>query len=414
MDERGVVTCFLRNDGQVLLFRRSDDVGSYPGRWGTVSGHLAPERDAPDDDPETAAKREVREETGLEDAVTLVRSGDPFVVEDEDRGTRWRVHPLLFDCARRDVDPNWETAAFEWVHPTEIRRRETVPDLWTSYDRVRPTVETVATDREHGSAWLSIRALEVLRDEAALASEYEGVAAIARELRSARPSMTVVKNRVNRVMASVDDRSTAAVEFTARAVIESAVRTDREAASVAAERLEGQRICTFSRSGTALDALDRADPEAVLVGESHPGDEGVAVAETLADDHDVTLTSDAALSSLLDEWDADAVLVGADTILPNGSVVNKIGTRGLALAADRESVPLCVVAAADKVSPDSDVDIEPSPETLYDGTASLTVENPLFDVTPADLIDKICTDEGVLDSEAVTAIAERHRSNREW
>ncbi|MCU4718240.1 NUDIX domain-containing protein [Halapricum hydrolyticum] len=91
MDEHEVVTCVLRNEGAVLLVRRSDDAGSYPGRWGAITGYLAPERGAPPDSPETAARREIREETGLQD-VALVRQGDPFAVEDADRGTRWRVH----------------------------------------------------------------------------------------------------------------------------------------------------------------------------------------------------------------------------------------------------------------------------------------------------------------------------------
>jgi len=414
MDETGVVTCFLRNDGQVLLFRRSESVGSYPGKWGTVTGHLTPERGAPPDESETAARREIREETGLADAVTLVREAEPFVVEDADRGTHWRVHPLLFECSHREIEPNWETDDWEWVHPTAIRERETVPDLWGSYDRVRPTVETIATDHEHGSAWLSIRALEVLRDEAALASTYEDAAAIARELKSARPSMTVVKNRVDRAMSSASEQSAAAVETAARKTIESAVRADREAAAVAAERLEGQRICTFSRSGTVLDALERADPEAVLVGESHPGSEGVGVAESLAESHDVTLSSDAGLVGLLGEWDADAVLVGADTVLSDGGVVNKVGTRGLALAAAREGVRVYVATAADKISPDEDVEIEPSPESIYEGTAPLRVANPLFDVTPPDLLDGICTEKGVLDAASVTSVAARHRSNQDW
>jgi translation initiation factor 2B subunit (eIF-2B alpha/beta/delta family) len=414
MDERSVVTCLLRNDGQILLFRRSDDVGSYPGQWGTVTGHLGPERDAPPDDPETAARREIREETDLEDAVTLVRVGEPFDVEDAERGTRWHVTPLLFDCVSREVDPNWETESWEWVYPPEIRERETVPDLWTSYDRVRPTIESIATDRDHGSAWLSVRALEVLRDEAALATEWGDVAAVARQLRAVRPSMTVIENRINRAMTSAAERSPATVETAARVGIESAVIADREAAMIAAERVAGQRVCTLSRSGTVLETLDRADPEAVLVAESRPGGEGVTVAESLATEHDVTLTSDAALASQLAEWGADTVLVGADTALPDGSVLNKVGTRGLALAAAHEDVPVYVVAAADKISPDTDVEIERSTETLYDGNAPLDVANPLFDVTPVDLVTGICTEEGILETGDVTAIADRHCANRDW
>jgi len=123
MDERAVVTCFLRNDGEILLCRRSDAVGSYQGQWGGVAGHV---RDDAGEwrDPEAAARAEIAEETGLGNAVTVVRSGEPFRVDD---GQRWLVHPFLFDCDSRAVEPNEETADWEWCHPPEILRRETVP-----------------------------------------------------------------------------------------------------------------------------------------------------------------------------------------------------------------------------------------------------------------------------------------------
>ena len=142
MDETDVVTCVLRHGGAVLLLRRSEDVGSYAGRWGAVAGHA-------EGDPDAAARAEIREEAGLDPgAVTLVRRGDPFPVTDADLGTRWVVHPYLFDCPGRAVETNWETAEHAWIAPTAILHRETVPELWTSYDRVRPGVAAVAEDRE--------------------------------------------------------------------------------------------------------------------------------------------------------------------------------------------------------------------------------------------------------------------------
>jgi 8-oxo-dGTP pyrophosphatase MutT (NUDIX family) len=60
MEETHVVTCFLRNRGDVLLLRRSEDVGSYAGQWSGVAG---PAEGNPDD----AAREEIREETALAD-----------------------------------------------------------------------------------------------------------------------------------------------------------------------------------------------------------------------------------------------------------------------------------------------------------------------------------------------------------
>lgn len=416
MDERAVVTCFLRHDGRVLLFRRSPGVSSYPGRWGTVTGYLTPERGDDTEPPEVAARREIREETGLGDSVTLVRQGDAFEVADDDQGTAWQVHPFLFDCAGRTVEPNWETAEWEWAHATEVRRHETVPDLWESYERVRPTVETIRTDTDHGAAWISLRALELLRDEAALAvgreSDGSHLRALARDLIEARPSMTVVPNRINRVMSA--GQSPSAVEDAARNAIDTAVAADEKAAAVAAERVAGQRICTLSRSGTVRAAVDRADPEAILVAVSEPGGEGVGVAEDLATEHDVTLTSDAALSSQVDEWGADAVLVGADTVLPDGSVLNKVGTRTAALAAAQEEVPCYAVASVDKVAAEPDLDIQDAHESIYEGDAPLSVANPLFDVTPADCITGVCTEKGLLGSAELAVVAARHLNRQEW
>ena len=415
MDERAVVTCFLRHEGAVLLLRRSDEVGSYRGKWGAVAGHA-------EGDPDAAAREEIREETGLNpDAdVTLVRRGESFPVEDDEAGVRWVVSPYLFDAAHRDIDPNWETTEYEWVAPTAIRHRETVPDLWTSYDRVRPTVETVATDRDHGAAYISVVALEILRDEAALAAERDEdclrLAELARDLLDARPSMSVVRNRVNRVMHAVRDSETARpVEHVAATAIERAVSADRRAAEQAGEHVSGQRVATLSRSGTVLTALDDADPGAVLVAESRPGSEGVSVAESLAEDTDVTVTTDAGFAHALDTWDADVLLVGADTVLADGRVVNKVGTRGAAIASSFEGIELLVTAAVDKLSPDGAIDLEPrAPTEVYDGGADVTVLNRTFDLTPPECVDAVVTERGLLDQSAVARAVERHREHAEW
>ncbi|WP_136716712.1 NUDIX domain-containing protein [Halorientalis salina] len=422
MADTHVVTCFLRNRGAVLLFRRSEAVGSYAGQWGAVAGHVAERDGASDRDPEQAARQEIAEEADLADAVSLVRRGQSFPVEDADRGTRWVVHPFLFDCEHRSVTTNEETAEYEWVPPTEILRRETVPDLWTSYDRVRPTVETVAADRDHGAAYLSVRALETLRDEAALAVEHgtgdwDTLAALARELLAARPSMTVVENRVNRVMAAAaDDRTPGAVEEAAHDAIADALAADDTAAEAAGERLADARVATLSRSGTVSTALARGDPESVLVAESRPGGEGVGVAERLAADGvDVTLVSDAGLAWALADGDYDAVLFGADTVLPDGSVVNKVGSRAAALAGAHEDIPVYAVAASDKISPGTEPMLESADsETVYDGDADLDVSVPLFDVTPAELLDGVVTERGLLDGEDVRAIADEHSARRDW
>jgi len=483
MEDNHVVTCFLRNRGEVLLLRRSDAVGSYAGRWGAVAGHVEPDPgderderekrgqggkrggDADGGPPDSAAvnaatHREIDEETGLLHAVTRVRAGEPFPVADADLGTRWVVHPHLFDCESRAVEPNAETTGIAWVHPTEIRRRETVPDLWRSYERVAPSVETVAGDREHGSAYLSVRALEVLRDRAGVlafgaddagtrdgggpggrddatdghgdsdpADDWREQIALARGLLAARPAMTVVGNRLNRVVdAARGERTAAAVERAAREGVERAVAADDAAAREAADIVAGDRVFTLSRSGTVRGALRQAEPSAVIVAESRPGREGIGVAESFAAECPVTLTTDAAVPWVLADRPVDAVLVGADSVLPDGSVVNKVGTRAAALAAAREGIPAYAVAARDKVHPageDGDDDggddpnrdalLEPAdPAELYDGPADLDLANPLFDVTDPDLLAGVVTEDGLRSPGEIAEIAAVNRTLAAW
>jgi translation initiation factor 2B subunit (eIF-2B alpha/beta/delta family) len=493
-DERGamsthVVTCFLRDGTDVLLTRRSGEVGTYTGRWAGVSGYVEDLAAGQPVDTFVDARREVREETGLVvDENDLARAGEPLAVHDADADRDWTVHPFLFDVGSREVAPNEELAAVEWVQPPAMLDRETVPGLWAAYERVAPTVETVRGDAEHGSASVSVRALEVLRDRAAAVAAgvagpgagdgqstagddrstadsdgedgWSAVAETARALRDARPSMAAVANRVNRALADAD-RTPAAVRDRAIEAVAAALRADEAAATNAADRLASDdvdSVATLSRSGTVLAALREARP-AVLVGESRPAREGVAVAETLAADGlDVTLTTDAALPALLggpvaapdpgrdragpktetgtgdlpapdaepadagtadgkpaDDPAVDAVLVGADAVLADGSVVNKAGTRALALAAAHEGVPTYVAAARDKVRPDEVVHGESGDAAaVYDGDEPVRVACPTFDRTPAALVDGVVTEDGVLDVATVREVAAEHRRAAGW
>jgi translation initiation factor 2B subunit (eIF-2B alpha/beta/delta family) len=401
------VTCFLRNRGEVLLCRRSDEGGSYAGQWGAVADHAG-------GDPEATAREVIQEAS---DAASFVRTGESFDSEDGD--AHRVVHPSLFDCDSRAVETNDETTDSEWVSPTEIRRRETVPDLWKAYERVAPTVGTVEGDADHGSAYLSVRALEVLRDCAGVLATTDGegwddLAALARDLREARPSMVVIENRINRAMTEAG-RTPEGVEQAAREDIERAFAVDGAAAGAAADLLTGT-VLTLSRSSTVLDALRQADVERVVVAESRPACEGVGVAEALADGDgpQVTLVTDAAVAHVLAEHPVDGVLVGADTILADGSILNKVGTRSAAIAAAHENVPMYAVAANDKIATDADARFEDgASEAVYDGDGDLDVLNPTFDRTPPELLT-VVTEDGPLDATAVGEHAEGLAALASW
>ena len=415
------VAILPRNRGEILV-RREPQEGS--------ATRLTPITAPLDSDGTQAAvaQQRLHTATGIPDAaIDVARVGDPVERSKGEDGTAAQqlIHPVLIGVETRG---RTDSSDWTWVAPLSLRSQPAVPWLWTAYDAVRPTVATVADDTTHGSTTLSVRALEVLRDEAALTSESstnedgepdgERVRAVARALLAARPAMTAVTNRVNRAMAAAEDDGdgfAAAVARTAHEGIDRAIEADGTAAANAAAVLSGDRIATLSRSGTVLAAIESAAPNAVLVAESRPGGEGVGVAEALTDDADVTLTTDAAFPAELARWDADALLVGADTVLPYGSVRNKVGTYPAAAVAAREGIPMLVVTATDKISPDADVEREPWPgDPLYQDEAAVDVANPTFDVTPAACVDALVTEQGVLDPGDVAAIAADHRARAAW
>ena len=120
-----------------------------------------------------------------------------------------------------------------------------------------------------------------------------------------------------------------------------------------------------------------------------------------------SVLADSAAGWLLASGQVDAVLVGADRIAANGDAANKIGTYPLAVLGARHGVPFYVVA------PTSSVDLAAAegsaiPIEMRSGVEVLSLHgrriaptgaeaiNPAFDVTPAELITAIVTEEGVL------------------
>jgi 8-oxo-dGTP diphosphatase len=136
MRQANVVTCFLlrRSGGgeQILLLRRSQQVGTYRGRWAGVSGYIE------EADPLTQAYTEIEEETGLTgEDVKLLQSGEPLDVVDAEAERRWIVHPFLFEVGEHvEIRADWEHVEARWIRPQEIFRYETVPQLAETLMRV--------------------------------------------------------------------------------------------------------------------------------------------------------------------------------------------------------------------------------------------------------------------------------------
>ena len=126
-----MVSCFLESDSEILILRRSEQVGSYQGRWAGVSGYIETTADE-------QALTEIEEETSLSgDDLKLIRKGKPLTVEDDKLGVKWVVHPYLFHIKDRDkIKIDWEHKEARWIHPGDIDNFETVPKLKETLARV--------------------------------------------------------------------------------------------------------------------------------------------------------------------------------------------------------------------------------------------------------------------------------------
>ncbi|CAI8788723.1 Methylthioribose-1-phosphate isomerase [Pseudomonas chlororaphis] len=121
----------------------------------------------------------------------------------------------------------------------------------------------------------------------------------------------------------------------------------------------------------------------------------------------VTLNADSAAAHIMKTKGVTWVIVGADRITANGDVANKIGTYQLAVNAMHHGVRFMVVAPSSTIdmalASGEDIPIEErdGKELLEVGGkrvgADVEAYNPVFDVTPADLIDAIVTEKGIVE-----------------
>ena len=159
------------------------------------------------------------------------------------------------------------------------------------------------------------------------------------------------------------------------------------------------------RAGVAQGRIDQ-----VFAGETRPWLQGarLTVWELQQDGISPTLIADSAASHLMRSGDVQWVVVGADRICANGDTANKIGTYALAIAARHHGVKFMVVAPSSTVDLDTPdgaaIEIEQrDPGELHGVGGVRTVAegiaawNPVFDVTPAALIDAIVTEKGVVE-----------------
>jgi methylthioribose-1-phosphate isomerase len=181
---------------------------------------------------------------------------------------------------------------------------------------------------------------------------------------------------------------------------------------------QGARILTYcntgalatSGHGTALGVIRSAKEKgiSVIACETRPYLQGARLTawECMQEGISCTLIADNMAGHLMSRGEIDVAIVGADRIAANGDVANKIGTYTVAVLAKRHGIPFYVAAPLSTFDPSipdgSHIPIEERAAeelTGYRGSRwapeGVKVRNPGFDVTPAELVTAIITENGV-------------------
>ena len=165
--------------------------------------------------------------------------------------------------------------------------------------------------------------------------------------------------------------------------------------------------------GTALAVIRHAHRSGqlnlVYADETRPFLQGSRLTawELARDEIPVRVITDNMAADFMRRGSIDAVLVGTDRITANGDVANKIGTYGLAVLCRAHGIPFYVVGPTSTIDLETqtgdEIDIErrPDREVTHVGDTQIVptgvpVENPAFDVTPAELVTAIITEHGVV------------------
>ena len=165
--------------------------------------------------------------------------------------------------------------------------------------------------------------------------------------------------------------------------------------------------------GTALAVMFAAHRQGrefrVLAGETRPLLQGARLTalELSEAGIPVEVVVDAAAAGLIARGQVDIIFTGADRVAANGDVANKVGTYGLALAAQAHGVPMYVVAPTSsfdlRLTDGSQIPIEdrdPAEVLAVLGQRlappNVGARNPAFDITPVGLLAGLVTDKGVI------------------
>jgi len=292
--------------------------------------------------------------------------------------------------------------------------------MTSSMGGVLDTAEKISSMEIRGAGYIGRAAVEALRDfalqlDASSLEVFDAETKLAAEiLLKTRPTAVSLSNAIKTVLRYRGDDPESALRSlvtNANDFVERSLKAVELIGMIGSHRIrDGDTILTHCNSMAALSIIEtshRAGKDIkVIATESRPRYQGRLTVKMLDQMGIKTeLIVDSAVRSVINE--VDVVVVGADVITVNGSLVNKIGTAQIALCAHEARTSFMVAAETYKFSPDTimgelvPIEMRSSLEVYPDmpKMVNVTVRNPAFDVTPHQYIDIICTEAGAIPPE---------------
>jgi ribose 1,5-bisphosphate isomerase len=275
-------------------------------------------------------------------------------------------------------------------------------------------IAMIRNDREHGSRWLVRETISVLYDIATQPTSspeetIEQLQSAGKELANARPAMAALAGAVRRIL-----NASGGLDGTVREAAKLLREYDSAIKYITdyARPLLIGTIMTHSLSGTVLEVLTNclSQIEQIIVLEGRPRYEGREVARALAKGNaSITLITDAQADIFLPQ--CHVVVVGADSILANGDILNKAGTALLAWAAHGHKIPFYVLCETLKISPQSwsgdlaQLEEKEPTEVLEQHIQGVNIRNFYFDRTLSKLVTGVITEQGIMGKKEIMQVA---------
>ncbi len=231
-----------------------------------------------------------------------------------------------------------------------------------------------------------------------------------------RPNEPKLRNSMGFILNKAQENSSFKQRNNLVELIEHYYEKTKEGVEISSENasnmiLDGDVILTHCHSTLVEKALIKAHDKGakftVFCTETRPRFQGRITAKNLCDHGlDVTMVVDSDVCEVLKK--ADHFLTGADVVLADGSVINKVGTHAISIVANHFKVPHTIITTTHICEPQlfnnlkRVVEQRDSSEVWEDKPNNLKINNPAFDVVPSNLIEKFITEEGIFNPETLS------------